>query len=74
MQQTGKILVITGIVLVVTGLIIWALAGKTGWFGHLPGDIRIRKENFAFYFPVTSMLLVSVILSLLVWIIQKFIR
>ena len=74
MQQIGKILVVTGIILVIMGLIIWALAGRLGWFGHLPGDIRIRREHFAFYFPFTSMVLVSVILSFIVWLIQKFLR
>ena len=74
MQYLGKILIITGIILVITGLIIWALASRLGWFGHLPGDIRIRRENFAFYFPITSMLLVSVGLSFIVWLIQKFLR
>ena len=74
MQQFGKILIFTGIILVVTGLIIWAFSGRLGWFGHLPGDIRIRRENFAFYFPFTSMLLVSAILSFIIWLIQKFIR
>ena len=74
MQQIGKILVVTGVILIVAGIIIWLLAGRLGWFGHLPGDIRIRKEHFAFYFPITSMLLISAVLSFLVWIIQKFFK
>ena len=74
MQQIGKILVITGILLVIAGIVIWLLAGKLGWFGHLPGDIRIRKEHFAFYFPLTSMLLVSAVLSFLIWLIGKIFR
>ncbi len=74
MQHLGKILIITGIILVITGVIIWALAGRTGWFGHLPGDIRIRREHFAFYFPLTSMLLLSAVLSFIIWLIQKILR
>ncbi len=74
MQQIGKILVFTGLLLVAAGVIIWLLSGRLGWFGHLPGDIRIRKENFSFFFPVTSMLLVSVVLSFLLWLLGKLFR
>lgn len=74
MQQAGKILLITGIIIAITGLIL-LLAGKSlSWFGHLPGDIRIRKENFSFYFPLTSMLILSALLSFILWIIGKIIR
>jgi len=71
MIQTGKILVIAGVVLVIAGLIIWFLGDKLNWLGHLPGDIRIERENIRFYFPVTTMIVVSVILSLLLWLIRK---
>lgn len=74
MQQAGKILLITGIILAITGLIL-LLAGKSfSWFGHLPGDIRIRKEHFSFYFPLTSMLLISVLLSFILWITGKILK
>lgn len=71
MIQTGKILVIAGVILVIAGLIIWFLGDKLNWLGHLPGDIRIERENIRFYFPVTTMIVVSVILSLLLWLIRK---
>ncbi|HNR43465.1 MAG TPA: DUF2905 domain-containing protein [Bacteroidales bacterium] len=71
MIQTGKILVIAGVVLVIAGLIIWFLGDKLNWLGNLPGDIRIERENIRFYFPVTTMIVVSVILSLLLWLIRK---
>ncbi|HQG77832.1 MAG TPA: DUF2905 domain-containing protein [Bacteroidales bacterium] len=71
MIQTGKILVIAGMILVIAGLIIWFLGDKLNWLGHLPGDIRIERENIRFYFPVTTMIVVSVILSLLLWLIRK---
>ncbi len=74
MQQIGKWLVLVGIIFVITGIVLWLLPGKTGWFGHLPGDIRIRKEHFAFYFPITSMLLLSAILSFILWLIHKISR
>ena len=55
-------LTILGIALVILGL---ALAGKLPFLGRLPGDIRIQRDGFVFYFPLTSMLLVSLILSLI---------
>jgi len=58
----GKALVMVGIALVVLGL---ALAGKLPFLGRLPGDIRIQRDGFVFYFPLTSMLLVSLVLSLI---------
>ncbi len=74
MQQIGKLLVITGVLLAVTGAVIWLLSGRLSWFGHLPGDIHIRRENFSFYFPLTSMLLVSAVLSFLLWLIGRLFR
>jgi len=62
----GKILLLVGLVTVLFGaILVWA-PGLLGWFGHLPGDIRIERENGSFYFPVTSMLVVSIVLSILI--------
>ncbi|MFB6257342.1 MAG: DUF2905 domain-containing protein [Flavobacteriales bacterium] len=74
MQEIGKYLLITGLFLTFIGGVIWALGDKSGWFGSLPGDIRIERKNFRFYMPLSSMLLLSVFLSLLVWVIQKLLR
>ena len=68
----GKILVIIGIVIAVIGAVIWLAGDKISWFGNLPGDIRMEKENFRFYFPITSMILLSVVISILWWLIRKF--
>jgi membrane protein implicated in regulation of membrane protease activity len=70
MTEMGKCLVLAGIVLVVIGLL--AQAGVFGWFGRLPGDIRIERPNGSFYFPIVSMLVVSVLLSLLVSLARRF--
>ena len=51
--------------MVVIGLVLSYAPGLLGWFGHLPGDIRIERENGSFYFPGTSMILVSLVLSVL---------
>ncbi|HOX75864.1 MAG TPA: DUF2905 domain-containing protein [Bacteroidales bacterium] len=71
MQQTGKILIVAGIILVIAGLVIYFAGNKLNWLGHLPGDIRIEKENVRFYFPVTTMILISVVLSLILYLIRK---
>ncbi len=72
MQQTGKILIITGILMLIAGLILYFAGNKLSWLGHLPGDIRVEKENMRFYFPLTTMILVSVLLSLILYLIRKF--
>ena len=59
----SKILIIFGVVLVVTGLFP-SMVGKIPFIGKLPGDIYIRKENFSFYFPITTSLLISILLTL----------
>ncbi len=74
MQDLGKYLLFIGGLLVVLGLVLWGLGGKLSWFGNLPGDIRIEKENFSFYFPITSMILVSLLLSGTLWVVNKFLR
>jgi hypothetical protein len=62
--QFGLWIVAAGIVLVVIGLLVWA--GGLSWFGHLPGDIRIERGGTRVFIPITSMLLVSVVLTVLV--------
>lgn len=71
MQSPGWFLVAAGLILVVVGL-IWVAGGSLSWFGRLPGDIRIEGEHGRFYFPVTTCLLLSVVLSLLMGIIRWF--
>jgi hypothetical protein len=61
----GKLLLVAGVILVLLGLVLTWAPGLLGWFGHLPGDIRIERENGSFYFPVTSMIIVSIVLSIL---------
>jgi len=52
--------------------LVWILAPSIPWLGRLPGDIRIERENFRFYFPLVTCLLLSLILSVLVWIVRYF--
>jgi len=71
MAGLGKMLVFAGIVVVIIGLITWLAGDKLSWFGNLPGDIRIQKKNVTFYFPLVSMILISVAISLFLWIIRR---
>lgn len=71
MPQAGKVIITTGIILVVAGLIIYFAGNRFAWFGHLPGDIRIEKENMRLYFPITTMLLLSIVASVVFWLIKK---
>jgi hypothetical protein len=72
MHQTGKILIIIGIVLIIAGIIVYFAGDKLSWLGRLPGDIRIEREHFRFYFPVTTMIIVSIIVTLIIKLFQKF--
>lgn len=67
-MNTGKILIVIGILIVLMGVIFYFFHNKLGWIGNLPGDIRIERGNFKFYFPVATMILFSVLISLLLQI------
>ncbi len=66
-----KLLIGAGMILIVAGLLAWALPGKINWLGRLPGDIRVERENFRFYFPLTTMILLSILLNLIIWVFRK---
>jgi hypothetical protein len=68
-SAAGSALVVAGIVLIVVGVLIWS--GVLSWFGRLPGDIRIEREHSRIYVPITSMLIVSVVLSVLVAVVRR---
>lgn len=69
-MQIGKALIILGLILVTIGLWL-TLAGKMPYFGKLPGDFHIEKENFSFFFPLGSCLLISLLISLLLWFFRR---
>lgn len=70
--NTGKYIIVFGLMIVIAGLIIYFFHDKLHWIGRLPGDIRIEKGNSRFYFPVTTMILLSLILTIIVDLIKKF--
>ena len=65
----GRWLIVVGVILVIAGL-LWPWLVKMG-LGNLPGDIRIERKGFVFYFPLTSGLIVSVVLTLILWIFRR---
>jgi len=67
----GWMLLILGLVIAGLGL-VWILAPSIPWLGRLPGDIHIERENFRFYFPLVTCLLLSLVLSLVLWVIRLF--
>jgi Protein of unknown function (DUF2905) len=67
----GWLLLALGLVIASVGLIL-ILAPSIPWLGRLPGDIRIERENFRFYLPVVTCLLLSLLLSLVMWIVRLF--
>ncbi|MBI3330945.1 MAG: DUF2905 domain-containing protein [Candidatus Omnitrophica bacterium] len=70
LQPLGRALIFFGVILTSFGLIL-LLAPKVPWLGRLPGDILIQREQFSFYFPLTSCLLASLLLSVLLWLVHK---
>ena len=65
MREIGKLLVVLGTIVVTLGLVLWSgFAPK--WLGRLPGDIRIEREHSAFYFPIVTCIIISIVLSLIV--------
>ncbi|HEX9445240.1 MAG TPA: DUF2905 domain-containing protein [Candidatus Binatia bacterium] len=70
MGTLGRTLIIFGILLVVLGL-VFSLGSKIPWLGRLPGDIYIQRDNFTFYFPLTTCLLLSLIISLVLYLFRR---
>jgi hypothetical protein len=68
--SAGPLFVMAGVALVLIGVLVWS--GALSWFGRLPGDIRVDRENVRVYFPLVSMLVVSVVLSLLLYLVNRF--
>ena len=69
-RSVGGLVVVLGVAVVVVGLLIWT--GALSWFGRLPGDVRVERENVRVYVPVVSMLLISVALSVVLYLVRRF--
>jgi len=71
MQEYGKYIIGLGILIIVVGIIFVLFGNKLGWIGNLPGDIKVDRGNFKFYMPITTMILLSVLASLLLRLFRK---
>jgi hypothetical protein len=69
-MSLGPILITLGLGLALVGLLVWL--GAFGWFGHLPGDIRIERETMQLYIPFGSMIVISLVLNLLFYLVRRF--
>jgi uncharacterized membrane protein len=70
--ETGKWIIGIGAIILIIGIILYFFHDKLNWIGRLPGDIRIEKENFRFYFPISTMILFSLLGTVILWLIRKF--
>ena len=70
MTNPGKLLIILGLTLAAAGLLL-TFAGRIPLLGKLPGDLRLERENFTFYFPLGTCLLLSLLLSLIFWLFRR---
>ena len=69
-NDIGRLLVVFGVLIALVGVVL-ILAGRVGWLGRLPGDIHIERGNWTFYFPLATSLLLSAVLTLILWIVGR---
>ena len=70
MSEFGKTLIFFGLLLLIVGVIL-SLAGKLPWLGNLPGDLSIQRGRFTFYFPITTCLIVSLVVSFVLYFFRR---
>ena len=70
-SNTGKYMIIAGVLIVLLGVLIYFFHDKLNWIGKLPGDIRIEKESFKFYFPITTMIIFSLVITIIIQLIKR---
>jgi len=70
-SDTGKYIIIAGVMIIVLGILVYFFHDKLHWIGRLPGDIRIEKENFKFYFPITTMIIFSLVITIIIQLVRR---
>ena len=70
-SDTGKYIIVAGVLIVLLGVLIYFFHDKLTWIGRLPGDIRIERENFKFYFPITTMIIFSLAITIIIQLIKR---
>lgn len=71
MQMVGKVLVLMGGLIVLVGIVLM-FSDRIPFLGKLPGDISIKRDNFQFYFPITTGIILSLLVSLILWIVSQY--
>ncbi len=69
-NDLGRLLVVFGVLIALAGVAL-LLVGRVPWLGRLPGDIHVQRGNWTFYFPLATSLLLSVVLTLLLWMVRR---
>jgi hypothetical protein len=70
LSELGKVLVILGLAIAAIGVLLWSGIGR-GWLGQLPGDLRFSRGHFSFYFPLATCILISLVITILLWLFRK---
>jgi hypothetical protein len=70
-EQMGKVLVVFGLLVIVIGVVLM-FSDKIPFLGRLPGDINVKRENFELHFPISTSIVISVVLSAVLWLISHF--
>ncbi len=70
MNDLGKMLVVVGLLIAAVGVLLWSGLGRS-WLGRLPGDVHYSKGSFSIYFPLMTCILISIVLSLILWLFRK---
>jgi Protein of unknown function (DUF2905) len=69
-SDVGKLLIVLGLLLALAGVLL-VLVGRVPWLGRLPGDIHVQRGNWTFYFPIATSLLLSIVLTLVLWLLGR---
>jgi hypothetical protein len=70
MPEFGRILIILGIAIIALG-VLFTFGGRFSWLGHLPGDIYVQRGRFGFYFPITTCIVISILISLVLYLFRR---
>jgi hypothetical protein len=70
MSSLGKSLIVIGLVIALIGVVL-SFAGRIPWLGRLPGDIYVKRDNFTFYFPLATSIVISLLLSFILWLFRR---
>jgi len=71
MAGIGKLIIFVGIILIIVGLLVY-FSDRIPFSGKLPGDILVKRKNFTFYFPLATSIILSILITLIIYLINKF--